>query len=62
MINLKRESLWFWLIVIAVLIMFVLLMSSCNTPKHMAKVYPKGYWMKGKYLSNHSEKRTIFAK
>lgn len=60
----RKENFFFWAIILMVLFLFWVLLSSCNTPKHMTKVYPKGYWMHGQYLSNHPkpQKKTVFAK
>lgn len=44
--------------VFAIVIVFLFwLFAGCNNAQHMQKVYPKGYYMHGKYLSNHSKPR-----
>lgn len=41
-------------IIAIVLIAIYIWLASCNTPKHMVKVYPYGYYSRGKYKSNHN--------
>lgn len=47
---------WMQLIMIAFIIWAIL--SSCNNAKHMEVTNPHGYWMHGKYLSNHSKPKS----
>ena len=46
--------------IVAMLIVFIALMCSCNNAKHMERVYPDGYYVKGRYLKNHKPSYQIY--
>lgn len=52
--NLRFSDLVFALIVLV----WALLLSSCNNAKHMQKVYPLGFYDAGGYKANHTKPRS----